>query len=207
MKTKIFFVGLIWTLLFVTLFGTAGCSDKQESKKKANSAVITELVETNEIPELVDANLIACIHAHPLYDGTEDSYEDIEGLDCSSMNIMNLTGIQRVPNLSILNLSDNPITSVIALSSLTELERLYLGGTNITDITPLVKLIQLQVLVLSDTFITDISPVKALVNLIDLTLYDMSPLSCSGLDTVKESLGEFVFDPPYSELQNECVSP
>ncbi len=157
-------------VVIVALCGVTGCSDKQERKKKANSAVIPELVETNEIPDLVDANLIACIHAHPLYDGTEKSYASIEGLSCSFHDIADLTGIQRVPNLSILLLSDNPVSDISPLASLTKLERLDLGSTLVVDLNPLSRLAKLNALGLSDTPVVDLSPLAKLTNLTLLKL-------------------------------------
>ena len=90
--------------------------------------------------------------------------------------------IQKLTNLTRLDLDYNQITDITPLAKLTNLTSLNLGSNQITDITPLAKLTNLTELLLNDNQITDITPLAQLANLTDLDLSnspitDITPLA------------------------------
>jgi len=103
--------------------------------------------------------------------------------------ISDLTGIEYLVNLTVLELRDNEIRDISPLAGLTNLIDLCLGGNHISDISPLAGLTNLIELSLANNHIRDISPLAGLTNLIELWLggnhiTDISPLA--GLTNLTE---------------------
>ena len=103
-------------------------------------------------------------------------------LNVASMNVRDLTGLERFVNLENIVADHNHIQDLHPLAGLTNLEDLYLSYNNIQDLRPLTGLTNLAVLTLNHNDISDISPLSGLTNLIELslthnTIADVSPLA------------------------------
>ncbi len=134
---------------------------------------------------------------------TEVDIAKVVRLNIASMDIMDLTGLERfanlenivahhnhiqdlhplarLTNLGDLNLNHNDIEDLRPLTGLTNLTTLRLNYNNIPDVSPLAGLVNLERLALWGNQITDISPLESLVKLETLLLNnnrieDISPL-------------------------------
>ncbi|MEG4878875.1 leucine-rich repeat domain-containing protein, partial [Microcoleus sp. CZ3-B4] len=99
----------------------------------------------------------------------------------SNNQISDITPLQSLTNLTHLNLYGNQISDITPLQSLTNLTNLYLHCNQISDITLLQSLTNLTKLYLSNNQISDITPLQSLTNLTHLHLYnnqisDITPL-------------------------------
>ena len=113
---------------------------------------------------------------------TEVDIAKVVRLNVASMDITDLTGLERFVNLQNIVADHNHIQDLRPLASLTNLGDLHLNYNNIQDLRPLAGLTNLTVLTLSYNIISDISPLAGLTNLIVLTLNhnnisDISPLA------------------------------
>ena len=102
-------------------------------------------------------------------------------LNAASMDIVDLTGLERFVNLEGLSAPINRARDIRPLANLTKLTFLDLRGNAISDVSPLAGLVRLEVLRLWRNQIVDVSPLAALVNLKELWLNsnqigDFSPL-------------------------------
>ena len=86
-------------------------------------------------------------------------------------SITSLTGLEKLPQLAILDLSHNSqLTSLAGLGRLPQLTTLKLGSTRITSLAGLEKLPQLTTLQLSGTAITSLAGLEKLSQLTTLDL-------------------------------------
>ena len=103
----------------------------------------------------------------------------------SSIEVINLEGIEKFKNLKKLEIESTKITDISVLSSLTNLEELYIYGSyqikdysrstskrNIKDLTTISKLTNLKKLALSGYNISTISSLSTLTKLTELDLMD-----------------------------------
>ena len=108
---------------------------------------------------------------------------EVTVLECSSRQIIDLTGLSSFTSLVNLNLYDNQIVDITSIAALKNLDGLSLITNKVSDLSPLSGLINLSgFLGLDSNQITDISPLVGLVNLDTLRLFnnqvsDLSPLS------------------------------
>ena len=103
-------------------------------------------------------------------------------LNAESMDITDLTGLERFVNLENIVANHNRIQDLRPLAGLTNLEDLTLNHNDILDISPLAGLTNLIELSLTHNTISDVSPLAGLVNLKSLWLWsnqikDVSPLA------------------------------
>ena len=96
-------------------------------------------------------------------------------------DIVDISALSGLTQLTVLYLYSNDIVDISALSGLTQLTRLDLGGNDIVDISALSGLTQLTVLYLRDNEVVDVSPLEGLTNLEYLYLEgnlisDLAPL-------------------------------
>ena len=105
---------------------------------------------------------------------TTDEMAQLIGLNATSENITNLTGLEHATNLTELGLARNNITDISPLAGLTNLTVLGLARNSITNISPLAGLTNLTALGLGQNNITDISPLAGLTKLTILWLPDNS---------------------------------
>ena len=94
----------------------------------------------------------------------------LEVLDLQDNSIKNISAVRGLTNLTLLNLSGNPITDISAVAGLTNLTELFLRNNLISDISPLAGLNKLTTLNLDFNGILNISPLTGLTNLEILTL-------------------------------------
>lgn len=95
--------------------------------------------------------------------------------------ISNLTFLERLNNLSKIEIVQNEICDIGSLDKMTNLTSLYLGSNNIDDISPLNRMTNLIELGLYNNQISDISPLEKMINLTNLSIWnnqisDISPL-------------------------------
>ncbi len=101
---------------------------------------------------------------------TEVDIAKVVSLNAASMDIMDLTGLERFVNLENIVVNHNHIQDLRPLAGLTNLGDLHLSYNNIQDLRPLAGLKNLAVLTLNHNNISDISPLAELINLIELSL-------------------------------------
>ncbi|WP_430867910.1 leucine-rich repeat domain-containing protein [Demequina aurantiaca] len=124
---------------------------------------------------LPDDGLRGCVN-EDLSQGADDAISvsqaaSITDLDCSSLGVVDLSGIEALTSLEGLMLDDNDITDVTALSGLPALRFLSLGNNAITDVEPLGTITTLQALLLSSNDGTiDLSKLTPLTGLLNLEL-------------------------------------
>ena len=113
---------------------------------------------------------------------TEVDIAKVVSLNAASMDITDLTGLERFLNLEKLLAYHNHIQDLRPLAGLTNLGDLHLSHNTIQDLHPLAGLTNLTALTLSYNTISDVSPLAGLVNLERLELWgnqikDISPLA------------------------------
>ena len=113
---------------------------------------------------------------------TEVDIAKVVRLNAESMNITDLTGLERFVNLENIVANHNHIQDLLPLARLRNLGDLHLNHNTISDISPLAGLVNLTALGLNHNTISDISPLAELINLIELslthnTISDISPLA------------------------------
>ena len=106
----------------------------------------------------------------------------LEVLDLGGISISNISALERLTNLAVLYLGGNFISDISPLANLTNLRWLELGSNAISDISPLANLTSLEDLFLSINSISDISPLANLTSLENLyfwknSISDISPLA------------------------------
>ncbi len=102
-------------------------------------------------------------------------------LEVEERNIRSVVGLEYLTGLDTLNLKYNEIVDVSPLGALTSLEWLQLGYNDIVDVSPLASLTRLETLQLTLNDIVDMSPLATLANLQRLwltgNLVDVSTLA------------------------------
>ena len=89
----------------------------------------------------------------------------VRELRAASSEIADLTGLERAVNLVSLDLTDNSISGLAALSNLDELRILRLGGNGLDDISALSRLTSLEELWLNDNRVSNLRPLTGLTSL------------------------------------------
>ena len=112
--------------------------------------------------------------------------EQLETLDLSNWEVMDLNFLHYFPNLKELILDGNAITDLTPLKDLYALERLSLAENGIADITPLSNLTNLQYLNLSDNAIEDVTYLGSLSHLKELDVSLNNIHSLAGLYSLTE---------------------
>ena len=84
--------------------------------------------------------------------------EDMEEIDMAEYEIENLEGIECCKYVKYLDLSNNYITDISEINTLTSLEELYLTNNNIGFIDAVFNLKKLRILDISNNEIDDLSP-------------------------------------------------
>jgi len=107
---------------------------------------------------------------------------NLMSLDLGDNQISDISALSGLTNLECLDLGENQISDISALSGLTNLKSLDLWGNQISDISALSGLTNLECLYLGENQISDISALSGLTNLKSLDLWcnqisDISALS------------------------------
>lgn len=117
--------------------------------------------------------------------GKKEFFVELNELDLSKRKIRNISdikGLERLTNLTRLDLSDNKISEIENLDKLKKLQYLYLGGNRIQKITGLEKLLNLQFLCIERNKISEIEGLDNLKNLNFLCLRENQIIEIKGLD-------------------------
>ena len=117
----------------------------------------------------IDANLTTCVNNAAAANGWTTVSQMIN-LDCSTLGIVSIAGIEQLTALTRLDLSTNQIVDVTPLSGLTALTSLDLDTNQIVDVTPLAGLTALTLLFLSNNQIVDVTPLAGMTALTRLYL-------------------------------------
>lgn len=115
----------------------------------------------------------------------------ITDLYIAQNNIESIEDIVHFKNLKYLDCSDNKITDISSLNTLTDLEAFYINNNQISDISVLEELTSLEELSLSFNPITDISSLEGLANLKELYIHgnNISDITSLSNLTKLENLG------------------
>ncbi len=140
--------------------------------------------------EIVDLALLQCISEHaleraslpPASSGSIEFVDELEWLNCSNRNIVNLDGISGLQKLTALNLANNNIANIHLLAKLDKLEDLDLSNNMIVNIDSLTALPRLNKLRLSGNHLDDIKPLLALISLGEVYMPDVSKIYCADLE-------------------------
>lgn len=113
---------------------------------------------------------------------TDDDLKKIFVFEAKGKGIKDLTGLEKCPNIALINLAKNEVENIAAIKDLKNIQSLDLSNNKITDITPLAGLTGLQYLELSNNQVKDIAPLKELKKLSALymannQITDLAPLA------------------------------
>ncbi len=134
---------------------------------KIESAVRRAIQEKHQpTNEVYDVDLVGLtnLQAGWLYAtniGGLEHCHDLEVLDLAQNDLLDITPLSGLTNLTYLNLWSSPIGQCNALAGLTRLETLHLDHCDITDLSPLAALTNLTALGLNQNYVQDISPLIA----------------------------------------------
>jgi len=96
---------------------------------------------------------------------TDDDLKKIFIFEAKGKGIKDLTGLEKCPNIALINLAKNEVENISAIKDLKNLQSLDLSNNKIADITPLAGLTGLQYIELSNNQVQDISALKELKKL------------------------------------------
>jgi len=167
---------LIIFAIFLLSTGIVGCRftknmlSNNDSEEKSISVQVTE----STVIKFPDKNLEKIIREKiqcPTGDILKDDVDKITEIgDSEGKHITNLSGIENLTNLTLLNLSNNHISNIEPLKELTMLTNLNLASNQMSNIEPLKGLTKLTSLNLNTNKISNIEALKGLTNLTDLNL-------------------------------------
>jgi len=119
---------------------------------------------------------------------TKADYEKVTRLAFFSQQLTDVKGMEKLNQLTGLNLGQNQLTKVKGLEKLTQLERLNLGDNQLTKVKGLEKLTQLKALYLHNNQLTSVKGLKKLTNLTVLDIRYNYYLTKAQIDELKKSL-------------------
>lgn len=113
---------------------------------------------------------------------TDDDLKKIFVFEAKGKGIKDLTGLEKCPNIALINLAKNEVENIAAIKDLKNIQSLDLSNNKIADITPLAGLTGLQYIELSNNQVKDIAPLKELKKLSALymannQIADLTPLA------------------------------
>lgn len=133
------------------------------------------------------------------YSGTVYS-DELLSIDCYLDNpIADLTGIEQLPELVTIKITNKAIVDLSPLNNLHHLTRLNLASNLIVDVTPISSIYSLEYIFLEgNPNLQNIRELATLDNLKHLGLSgnDLNYLKCSDLDFLQQELGIDVVDRP-----------
>lgn len=122
-------------LLFLCLLIISGCQGPYEVT--LNDRMVYDPFQRERNYTLEDANLQGCLNQQ-MGSNEEVPLDDITLMACPASGIVSLQGIDALPNLEQLELSDNAITNLGPIAQLDRLRVLSIRDNNIRDIRPLI---------------------------------------------------------------------
>ena len=113
---------------------------------------------------------------------TDDDLKKIFVFEAKGKGIKDLTGLEKCPNIALINLAKNEVENIAAIKDLKNIQSLDLSNNKITDISPVAALTGLQYLKITGNQIKDIAPLKDLKKLSALyaaknQIADLTPLA------------------------------
>ena len=102
--------------------------------------------------------------------------------------LTSVKGLEKLTQLTTLNLVDNKLTDVKGLEKLTQLKELSLGYNKLTSIKGLEKLTQLKELILTDNKLTNVKGLEKLTQLVELDLEDNPDLTEAQITELRKAL-------------------
>lgn len=94
-----------------------------------------------------------------------EKLRNLEVLEISAQQITDLSPVFGLTKLRKLGVECNPITSIAGIEALQNLEMLYLTGTDVSDLTPIESLPKLNSLQIDGTYVRDLPNVETLERL------------------------------------------
>ena len=137
--------------------GLAGCGDRNAGGNPADTDDSVE--EQVVVAAFPDSSLEAAVReALGTVNGSlaEAELLTLTQLEAQGRGIAELSGIERLGNLAVLDLAENRIGAIALLAELDSLVFLDLSGNPLGDITPLAGLPRLEFLVFEETAVEDI---------------------------------------------------
>lgn len=113
------------------------------------------------------------------------SLQNVSLANCNLGDDVDFSALQNLPDLQILNLHGNQISSAEPFRNLTGMQWLDLGDNKLSDISPLAGMTGLQSLSLHGNEITDISALTNMTGLVNLYLDDNKITSLAPLKDMK----------------------
>ena len=184
---KVSYIKFKWLNIFIIILfsnSIVGCSSvKSASSNNApgQKSVCVQITESMVIT-FPDKNLEETIREKiqcPTGDILKDDVDKITNLqNAQDKHITNLSGIENLINLTLLDLSNNQISNIEPLIGLTNLTNLALDNNKISNIEPLKELANLTSLALDNNMIKDFSPISTYYRNLertDIAIADITP--------------------------------
>jgi len=166
-------------------FSLVGCSASQSAFLNKNSICVQ--ITDSTVITFADKNLEIAIREkieYPTGDILKDDVDKITNLEnTQGKHITNLSGIENLTDLTLLDLSNNEITNLEPLIELTSLTNLSLDNNKIDNIEPLKKLVSLTSLDLANNKIKDFAPISAYYAKLERT-----DVAAAGVPTIGEEI-------------------
>lgn len=183
----------------VILAASLTCTTIGATTSFANTEALTDTTITNnEIINIKDEKLLACINKHldpskdPIAPITVEESKTIKELNCYNLGIEYVDGLEHFINLESLNLNLNKISNISSLGTSTN----YLNHNKINKSNNIKSLQNLFYLYLDSNQIEDINSIAELTNLKFLSLANNKVKNISMLKTLSnnENLEHFYID-------------
>lgn len=100
----------------------------------------------------------------------QNDVSGITRINAYNCGIYDISGIEYIENLEVLEISDNHITDISKISKLGKLKELYLSDNGLSNIDAIMSLENLKILSIENNQISDISALEGLNNLATLYL-------------------------------------
>lgn len=114
------------------------------------------------------------------------SFHYLKKLRLTENKLTDLSGLEKLVNLTELNLHENQLSTLSGLEGLVNLTKLYLGQNHLNSLSGLEGLVNLNELYLHDNKLNSLSGIERLVNLTTLHLSRNQLTSLSGLERLKK---------------------
>ena len=125
------------------------------------------IISLDSLKELKDLEILIIKNTRVKDMSFLKGFKKLGTLNIISAELSDLAQLNNIdlPNLAILNLSDNNIEDITPLSNFTNLVMLTISKNKIKDVSPLSEMARLNVLDINENCIEDITPLRNLVNL------------------------------------------
>ena len=139
-----------------------------------------------------DTALQTCVTSWAASNSYTYIFEMID-LTCASAGVSDLTGLDQLNFLQVLNFNNNTISSIAPLANLPLLYDINFGTNNISDISPLTGLGNLQTVTFISNNISDVSPLANKTQLTFLSVPSNNITDVSALSTLPNIQSLFLY--------------